>query len=51
MWFAGFGKMPDFEYVFTDFLLKLSRSRSEKLSSGISRLEDGVKYAQGPPDI
>ena len=39
---AGFGKMPDFEYVFIDFLLKLSRSRSEKLCSGIPRLENGV---------
>jgi inositol-1,3,4-trisphosphate 5/6-kinase/inositol-tetrakisphosphate 1-kinase len=40
---AGFGKMPDFEYVFIDFLLKLSR-RTDKLCSGVPRLEDTVQH-------
>ena len=35
--------MPDFEYVFIDFLLKLSR-RNEKLCSEIPRLEDSVRH-------
>jgi hypothetical protein len=27
---AGYGKMPDYEFVLTDFLLNLARSKGQK---------------------
>lgn len=34
-YFPGYGKMPGYEFIFTDFLLNLAQSRSEKASSCI----------------
>lgn len=35
-YFPGFGKVPDYEYVFTDFLLTLAQSKSERACRSLS---------------
>ena len=34
--FAGYGKMPEYEHIFTDFLLNLAKSKYKKRSSTTS---------------
>lgn len=33
-YFPGYGKMPDYEFVFTDFLLSLARSKGQLVVGG-----------------
>lgn len=43
-YFPGFGKVPDYEYVFTDFLLSLARSKTERSGASSPRsMEDSSK--------
>eukprot|EP00249_Psilotum_nudum_P021369 c28085_g4_i1 orf=266-1516(-) len=46
-YFPGYGKMPDYEYIFTDFLLSLAQRKEEKVNAGIqgskAQLLDGFK--------
>lgn len=43
-YFPGFGKVPGYEYVFTDFLLSLAQSKTERTGASLPRtLEDSLQ--------